>query len=147
MTEQEYYKRCSRRVYLSALALVTALMVLCSSCKSSATAVVERVRTDTLLITKHQRDSIYLHDSISVVEKQKGDTVFLQLERWHTKYIERIAHDTLYQSKTDSIPVPYPVVQEVNHLYGWQKSLIWVGACALLAILLFAGFRIYKLFH
>ena len=37
--------------------------------------------TDTDYITKQQRDSFYLHDSIHI--KERGDTVWI--ERWHTR--------------------------------------------------------------
>ena len=91
---------------------------------------VEKVRTDTTYITKHQRDSVWLHDSIHVTEK--GDTI--KIEKWHTKYIEKVTHDTLYQHKTDSVPVPYPVEKLVEReLTWWQQTRMHLGE-ALLAI-------------
>ena len=82
---------------------------------------VEKVRNDTTYITKHQRDSVWLHDSIHVTEK--GDTI--RIEKWHTKYIEKATHDTLYQHKTDSVPVPYPVEKLVEReLTWWQQTRI-----------------------
>ena len=85
------------------------LMIFLSSCTTTKVVTVEKVNTDTTYITKHQRDSVWLHDSIHVTER--GDTI--RIERWYTKYVEREVHDTLYQSKHDSIPVPYEVVKEV----------------------------------
>lgn len=115
------------------------LALIFTSC--TTTRVVERVRTDTLEITKHQRDSIWLHDSTIV--KVKGDTV--EVEKWHTKYVEKAVHDTIYKSKTDSIPVPVPVEKKVEkQLSGWQNFRLWMGNIALIAILLFVGWRILK---
>lgn len=81
--------------------------------------------TDTVQITKQQRDSIWLHDSIYMHEYQHGDTTYILRDRWHTKYIESISHDTTYISKRDTIPCPYPVEVEVEKkLTWWQRFRI-----------------------
>jgi hypothetical protein len=105
--------------------------VLLVGCKTKERVVtVEKVRTDTTYIMKHQRDSVWLHDSIHVTEK--GDTI--RIEKWHTKYVEKATHDTLYQHKTDSVPVPYPVEKLVEReLTWWQQTRMHLGE-ALLAI-------------
>lgn len=121
------------------ICVILIMALIFTSC--TTTRVVERVRTDTLMITKHQRDSIWLHDSTIV--KVKGDTV--EVERWHTKYVEKAVHDTIYKSKTDSIPVPVPVEKKVEkQLSGWQNFRLWMGNIALIAILMFVGWRILK---
>ena len=111
--------------------LVILVAVLMAGCKTKERVVtVEKVRNDTTYITKHQRDSVWLHDSIHVTEK--GDTI--RIEKWHTKYIEKATHDTLYQHKTDSVPVPYPVEKLVEReLSWWQQTRMHLGE-ALLAL-------------
>ena len=111
--------------------LVILVALLMAGCKTKEKVVtVEKVRNDTTYITKHQRDSVWLHDSIHVTEK--GDTI--RIERWHTKYVEKATHDTLYQHKTDSVPVPYPVEKLVEReLTWWQQTRMHLGE-ALLAI-------------
>lgn len=100
--------------------LLSALMML-TSCKHTEYVTVEKVRTDTTYISKLQRDSVWLHDSIHVAEK--GDTV--KIEKWHTKYIEKQIHDTLYKAKVDSVPVPYPVPEYIEkNLTWWQQTRI-----------------------
>ena len=126
-------------------ALFIGLMVIClamlSSCTTTKVVTVEKVKTDTTYITKHQRDSVWLHDSIQVTEK--GDTV--RIEKWHTKYIEREVHDTLYHAKTDSIPVPYPVEKLVEKPRSTiEKGLLMVGILSIMALLVFAAFKIKK---
>jgi hypothetical protein len=107
---------------------VAALLVGCKTKERVVT--VEKVRNDTTYITKHQRDSVWLHDSIHVTEK--GDTI--KIEKWHTKYVEKATHDTLYQHKTDSVPVPYPVEKLVEReLSWWQQTRMHLGE-ALLAL-------------
>ena len=108
--------------------LVALLLVGCKTKERVVT--VEKVRNDTTYITKPQRDSVWLHDSIHVTEK--GDTI--RIERWHTKYVEKATHDTLYQATHDTIPQPYPVEKLVEReLSWWQQTRIHLGE-ALLAL-------------
>jgi hypothetical protein len=73
------------------------------------------------------------------------------VERWHTKFVEREVHDTLYQAKTDSIPVPYWKIKEVPaELSWWQKLRLWLGNIVLLALLgvaIYYGYRFYKVWR
>lgn len=114
-----------RRLFF--LAVLSAVL---TGCKTKYVAVIQ-TRTDTLRIVNHQRDSIWLHDSVMVSEK--GDTV--RIEKWHTKYVEKQVHDTLYQSKTDSIQQPYPVEVKVpRELSWWQKTQMYFGDIFMLLV-------------
>ena len=102
----------------------------------------EKVRTDTTYITQHQRDSIWMHDSILV--REKGDTVWF--EKWHTKYIEKLILDTLYSASHDTIPVICEVEKEVPaQLSSWQKLLIKAGYLALAAFIACIIYTIIKI--
>jgi hypothetical protein len=116
-------------------------MLWLTSCTTTRVVTVEKVKTDTTYITKHQRDSVWLHDSIHVTER--GDTI--RIEKWHTKYIEREVHDTLYRAKTDSIPVPYEVIKEVPRKSTWfERTMFSVGIIALMALALFLAMKIKR---
>ena len=112
--------------------------VLLAGCTTTKYVTVPEVHHDTVRVTQQERDSIYLHDSIWVQTLTRGDTVFLTTDRWHTLYRDRWSHDTVYQSRTDSIPKPYPVEVEVPaELTWWQQTrlhlaniLLWVIAIA-----------------
>ena len=127
------------------LAFLIAISLL-ASCRQVEYATVEKVRIDTTYITKWQRDSIWLHDSIHI--KERGDTVMI--ERWHTKYVEKQVHDTTYVATHDTIPDPFPVetIKEVPaELSWWQKLRLWIGNIGLLGILGVIGYygvRIWK---
>ena len=106
-------------VFVLMIALGLALCALLGSCTTTKYVQVPVVHNDTTIVTKHQRDSIWLHDSTYI--KEKGDTV--RIEKWHTKYIEKQVHDTLYQSKVDSVPYPVEVIKEVPaKLTWWQQT-------------------------
>ena len=127
------------------------VLALLASCRQVEYVTVEKVLTDTTYITKWQRDSVWLHDSIMVTEK--GDTV--RIERWHTKYMEKQVHDTTYVATHDTIPQPYPVetIKMVEkELSWWQRLRLWIGNIGLLGILGVIGYygvklwRVYKFF-
>jgi hypothetical protein len=124
---------------MNKLGIIIAMVLVLSGCKTRTVVVtVPEVRTDTLIITKSQRDSIWLHDSIYVSEKTENDTVFLEVKKWHTKYIETRTRDTIYIATHDTIPHPYPVevIKEVERdLTWWQKTKMWVGGIAMLLLL------------
>jgi hypothetical protein len=124
---------------MNKLGIIIAMVLVLSGCKTRTVVVtVPEVRTDTLIITKSQRDSIWLHDSIYVSEKTENDTVWLEVKKWHTKYIETRTRDTIYIATHDTIPHPYPVevIKEVERgLSWWQKTKMWVGGIAMLLLL------------
>ena len=144
---QEALKRVMKFLIIW-LAFLIAISLL-ASCKQVEYVTVEKVRIDTTYITKWQRDSVWLHDSIMVTEK--GDTV--RIERWHTKYVEKQVHDTTYVATHDTIPQPYEVVKEVPaELSWWQRVRLWLGNAVLLALLGVVGYygwrlwRVFKFF-
>ena len=127
------YRCCAWALWICVLLMIALWL---TSCTTTKVVTVEKVKTDTTYITKQQRDSIWLHDSIHVTER--GDTI--RIERWHTKYVEREVHDTLYRAKTDSIPVPYEVVKEVPRQSNWfERIMFCTGIISILCLILFVA--------
>ena len=123
------------------LILAIALLLSFSSCTTTRYVPVEHHTTDTVYQSKLQRDSIWLHDSIHVTER--GDTI--RIERWHTKYVEREVHDTLYRAKTDSIPVPYEVIKEVPRKSTWfERIMFCTGIISILCLILFVAKKLER---
>ena len=135
------YKGCFWSLVLSIVTFVIVSVLLLTSCTTTKVVEVERVKTDTTYITKWQRDSVWLHDSIRV--REKGDSVWV--ERWHTKFVEREVHDTLYQATRDTIPQPYPVTEYMEKPLGWwQKGLIWIGIIALMVMIVIVVWKLKR---
>ena len=114
------------------------LMTMCSSCTTTKYVTVPEYHTDTLLVNKTVHDSIWVHDSVMVTQYQKGDTIYQETVKWHTKYVLQEVHDTTYISRTDSVPQPYPVevTKEVPaELSWWQQARMYVGSITLIALL------------
>ena len=125
--------------YLIMIFIGLLLCALLGSCKSVEYVPAIEHHTDTLIQTKIVKDSVYLKDSTHVSEK--GDTV--KIEHWRTEFVKKEVHDTIYISKTDTIPQPYPVEKEVPaELTWWQQTrlhlaniLLWLAAiCAIIYI-------------
>ena len=131
--ERDVYSYRSCGISLVGIIIWVILSLLLSGCTTTKYIPVETIKTDTVYQAKIKRDSVYLHDSVYVKEWQKGDTIFRYRDRWHTKYVEKEVHDTLYQSRVDSIAVPYPVEKELT---WWQAKKIEFGE---LSMLIMAG--------
>lgn len=112
--------------FIGMIVLGLLLCALLGSCTTTKYVEVPVVHNDTTIITKHQRDSIWMHDSVMVSEK--GDTV--RIEKWHTKYVEKQVHDTTYIAKVDTIREVF--TNEVEKpLTWWQQTKMHIGAIAL----------------
>ena len=152
--DEAWYHGLKRRPYgegcllsmLSVTFLILAVLLMLSFCGCTTTRYVpvERHTIDSLIQTKVQKDLVWLHDSIHVSEK--GDTI--RIEKWHTRYIERLSHDTLYVAKHDSVPVPYEVTKEVPaQLSSVQVGLMVIGLLAILALILVVVYKLKKRFN
>ena len=122
------------------------MALLMCSCKSiEYVQVIEKeVHHDSIYFTQLQRDSIWLHDSIRV--EAKNDTI--KIEKWHTKYIEKLRVDTTYIAKTDTVPVPYEVKVEVPaKISKTQKGLMMIGLLSIMAAIVALAFWLKKLFR
>ena len=120
--------------------IILAILML-SACKTSTKIVevpVEVVKKEYIHDTKI--DSVYIRDSVD--RWQKGDTLYIT--KWHTKfkYINKV--DTIV--KTDSIPKIVPVVKEVevNHIYWYQKLLMWLGGITIILLIIVIAYRVKK---
>lgn len=128
--------------------LALLLFALFNSCSTQRVVTVERRTTDTLMMLNSIRDSIYLHDSIYIIDFVRTDTVFRTVERWHTQYRDRWQHDTIYKSRTDSVPVPVPTPVEVPaKLTWWQQTRMHIGGIALAVLGLYIAFILVKKFN
>lgn len=126
---------------LVAAAVGILLCALLSGCTTTKYVPVPEYHTDTLRQVTVQHDSVMVHDSIHVTEK--GDTV--RIERWHTQYRDRWRTDTIYKSKTDSIPYPVEVTKEVPaKLTWWQQTRLHLANIVLWLLALLAVIYVGK---
>lgn len=134
MEQKERYEGCAPCV--AVLVVMLLLMLLCCSCRTRYITNTEYkevpvVMHDTTEKTVWRIDTTIVMDS--VVFAIKGDTIIK--EKYSTKWRIKVAHDTTIsvvekpvqviktQTKTERV--------EVNRLYWWQKTLMWIGGVAL----------------
>lgn len=121
------------------IVFVSLIALLLVSCKGQTVYVpVESVRTE--YANRLEHDSIHRYDSIFV--REKGDTIWL--EKYRYLYRERFRTDTL--AFTDTIRVPYPVVEtkEIRRLSSFQAFQVWCGRIFLVILVLWCGMRWVK---
>lgn len=124
---------------LQALSVVVllAVAVLLGSCTTTKYVEVPKVHTDTLYVSKMQKDSIYLHDSIFVNQWKSGDTIYQTRDRWRTEWRDRLVTDTVLHLVRDTVPKPYPVIQEKKvekALTWWQRFRMLLGDIAIIIV-------------
>ncbi len=116
-----------QRIYIW-IAVGIALLLLFGSCRSIRYVPVETIRTDSLYLSVHERDSIHIKDFVYI--KEKGDSVIV--DKWHTVYRDRRTRDTIYIEKEKEVMVPYPVEKELT---WWQKTKLELGEFSIGVIL------------
>ena len=116
------------------------LALLCG-CKQVQYVPVERVRTDSVYMTKVQRDSIYKYDSVFV--RERGDTV--EVVKCRYLFVDKWRRDTMYVERIDTIRIPVPVERELSR---WERVKQEAGGVAIggfaVALLIIVGYIVYK---
>ena len=121
--------------WLCALLFVLALMSLFASCGGVRYVPVERATHDSIYISRLQRDSIHVHDSIYMEVKTKADTVY------QTKYVQKVVYrdalrtDTMLVERIDTIRIPYPVERKLTR---WEQIKLDFGGMFIGGIAIFA---------
>lgn len=119
------------------LFLMIVLALLLAGCRTKYVAVPEYRYRDSVQV-RHERDSVFLHDSVYVSEMVTGDTVYLTRYRERTLYRDRLHTDTLRTARTDSICVPYPVERRVEVTPQWAWYILLYAAAATILVVFLA---------
>ena len=127
---------------LIAFILFLFLLLLLSSCKTTSNTAIVPVHSathDTILLSKVKYDSIYI-DRWQRIER-KADTVLC--DRVKTEFRYRLLRDTVYKTRTDTIPVvkQVPVIRKERYTPPSTKFLACLGIIALGAISIFILFK------
>ena len=114
------------------LLFLVLLLLLLSSCKTTSTSAIVPVHSathDTIFLSKVEFDSVYI-DRWQRIER-KADTVFC--DRAKTEFRYRLLRDTVYKTRTDTIPVvkQVPVVKKERYTPPLTKFLACLGIIAL----------------
>lgn len=124
------------------LLFLVLLLLLLSSCKTTSTSAIVPVHSathDTIFLRKLKYDSVYI-DRWQRIER-KADTVFC--DRTKTEFRYRLLRDTVYKTRTDTIPVvkQVPVIRKERYTPPFTKFLVCLGIIALGAISIYILFK------
>ena len=119
------------------------MTLLLGSCKVKEKIVevpIPQIKTEIKYIDKVKYDSIYLKDSVYII--QKGDTIYNTKVAYRYKY--KYLKDTITINKTDTITRLQKVteIKVKNQLNTVQKILMYIGLFSLLMFIII----IYKYF-
>lgn len=113
------------------------ILVSCKTVTKTIEVPVETIKKE--YINNIKTDSIIIRDSID--RYISGDTVFIYKEK--TKYKYLTSTDTII--KVDSVPKIITLKEtrevEVNHIYWYQKILMWFGVIAMGIILIYLLYK------
>lgn len=129
LTENPAKKRLLARLIAFILFL---FLLLLSSCKTTSNTDIVPVHSathDTILLSKVKYDSVYI-DRWQRIER-KADTVFY--DRVKTEFRYRLLRDTVYKTRTDTIPVvkQVPVIRKERYTPPFTKFLACLCIIAL----------------
>lgn len=122
------------------LLFITLLLGSCKVKEKIVEVPIPQIKTEIKYIDKVKYDSIYLKDSIYII--QKGDTIYNNKVAYRYKY--KYLKDTITVNKTDTITRLQKVteIKVQNQLNTVQKILMYIGLFSLLMFIII----IYKHF-
>lgn len=124
-----------KRILGHCMAVCSVLVLLCG-CSRRIYVPVERVTHDTTYLSKTQRDSVHVHDSVLVWMHGEGDTVYLERVVTRYEYRLKLLQDTVLAVRSDTVSVP---VETVRPLGWWERTRIrlfvpLVALCVMLCV-------------
>lgn len=136
----DLFKIMMRFAVIALVAMV--LMLSMTGCKSTQPL----TNTRDSVRVEYRLDSIYVykHDSVFRDRWRAGDTTYIQVEKWCTRYKDKIViqHDTIATTQTEQVAVKY-----VPDYYKRTSAGFWVLLVLLLAIVAFKAYKIYVKFQ
>ena len=115
-----------------------------TGCTTTKYVPVESVTHDSIYISRLQRDSIHVHDSIYMEVKTKADTVY------KTKYVQKVVYrdalrtDTMVVERVDTLRIPVPVERKLTRWDSLRMKAGNVNVTILTAAILFFAIWLIK---
>ena len=117
--------------------LVLVVCVVMVGCRTLPEPVAVRVERDSIYLSRVERDSVFVRDSVLI--REKGDTVYR--DRWRVEYRERVLRDTAYIERNDTIT---NVVEVEKALSWWERTRMAAGDVALLGLVVLLIYLILR---
>ena len=118
--------------FVLALSMAITLSVL-PSCRSHEAVVQHGLEWRSMV--QHSHDTVIVHDSVFVSERQRGDTVYLTRVEWRDRWRTHLVHDTIVRIDSIMQVIEHPPKRYVPKFYKWCTIIL----CSALLILLVYG--------
>ena len=125
------------------LKLITFIVIalLAVGCKTQQPQTVEKIVTNTEYVDRWRVDSVYI-DNIKYIDRGSDTMKVIETK---TEYRYKVITDSIEVIKIDSIPYAVEVIKEVNVLTPPQKALMRIGLFTVIALLIWAIWRLWKI--
>ena len=131
-------KRCISRLWSPILILMLALSVL-PSCRS-VEAINSNLSTLDIRHSTHT-DTVVVHDSVFVSERQRGDTVYLTRTEWRDRWHTRVERDTVVDVRVEKEVVQLPPERYVPKFYKRCTWALWIIVALAIGLLGYRAMR------
>lgn len=83
----------------------------------------------------HSVDTVVVHDSVFVSERQKGDTIYLSRTEYRDRWRTRLVHDTVRHTEYVDRVLEKPPERYVPKFYKWSTAILWLLVIVFVAYL------------
>ena len=120
------------------------LLLFITGCRSTRyiPLTTQETHRDTIHLTTIRHDSIHLHDSIYILQEQKGDTIRITTTKYQYRDRTKMIHDTILRVTRDTIRQPIPITTTDTTP---QRHTLRERITAWIILILFIAFAIYAI--
>ena len=108
----------------------------------------QETHRDTIHLTTIRHDSIHLHDSIYILQEQKGDTIRITTTKYQYRDRTKMIHDTILRVTRDTVIKPVTITAtDTPTRPTWRdkiKSAILILLSLIFIIFVLAGGRRFQ---
>ena len=108
--------------FVLALSMVITLLAL-PSCRSHEVVVQHGLEWRSMV--QHSHDTVVVHDSVFVSERQRGDTVYLTRVEWRDRWRTHLVHDTIVRIDSIMQVIEHPPERYIPPFYKRCTALFW----------------------
>ena len=132
---------------MKGLLLAVLLALLFTGCKTRETSLQETehiTHRDTLHLVQFRHDSVFVRDSVRLMERMVGDTLHIETHHWHISERVRLVRDTVYRTVRDTVHV---ASHASTRVVGSSPSIPWLRLLLLAAAVALNAYLILKIFR
>ena len=107
-------------------------IIFLASCRSVSSVESLKSNVESQEVQKFRSvDTIVMHDSVFISERQRGDTVYLTRTEWRDRWRTRIERDTVVDVRVEKEVVQLPPQRYVPKFYKWC-TIFWFASLTLM---------------